>query len=154
MPPKAKRVAQGKRYPLNMRTTQELREKMEAAARMSGRSLVQEVEYRLERSFHEDGLLGDPTAARAYHGLAFTIATLKSRHGPTWLQTPDIARELAQGLLNALSDALGSRLAHVTISIADHSDPLEWDAKQIGQNRLVRSLAEIQRRGDDSGQHS
>jgi hypothetical protein len=40
-----------KRHPLNMRTTQELREKVERAATESGRSLVQEVEYRLECSF-------------------------------------------------------------------------------------------------------
>jgi len=53
MPPKAKRVPAGKRYPLNMRTTKELREKIEAAARASGRSLVQEVEFRLEQSFQK-----------------------------------------------------------------------------------------------------
>jgi hypothetical protein len=44
----------GKRYPLNMRTTKELREKLERAAAKSGRSLVGEVEYRLERSFDRD----------------------------------------------------------------------------------------------------
>src|SRR5258705_10464765 len=66
MPPKAKtrqardRAAEmipgppGKRYPLNMRTTRELRERIEAAARASGRSLVQEVEFRLEQSFAEE----------------------------------------------------------------------------------------------------
>jgi hypothetical protein len=45
---------EGKRHPLNMRTTAELRAKIEAAAAASGRSLVQEVEYRLERSFLAD----------------------------------------------------------------------------------------------------
>jgi hypothetical protein len=44
----------GKRYPLNMRTTRELRERIIAAAHASGRSLVQEVEYRLERSFEKE----------------------------------------------------------------------------------------------------
>jgi hypothetical protein len=57
MPPKAKRVPAGKRYPLNMRTTKELREKIEAAARTSGRSLVQEVEFRLELSFNQDSVI-------------------------------------------------------------------------------------------------
>ena len=56
MPPKAKRPTKGKRYPLNMRTTKELREQIEAAARASGRSLVQEVEYRLDRSFDAAGV--------------------------------------------------------------------------------------------------
>lgn len=44
----------GKRVPLSMRTTQELRDKMDEAAKSSGRSLAQEVEYRLERSFWEE----------------------------------------------------------------------------------------------------
>jgi hypothetical protein len=48
-----KRVPKGKRIPLNMRTTQELRDRIEAAARASGRSLVQEVEYRVEQSFQQ-----------------------------------------------------------------------------------------------------
>jgi adenine/guanine phosphoribosyltransferase-like PRPP-binding protein len=37
-----------------MRTTKELRDKIEAAATVSGRSLVQEVEFRLEQSFQMD----------------------------------------------------------------------------------------------------
>jgi TraY domain len=53
MPPKSKRVLPGKRYPLNMRTTKELRDKIEEAAMASGRSLVQEVEFRLERSLRQ-----------------------------------------------------------------------------------------------------
>jgi hypothetical protein len=48
------RRKEGKRHPLNMRTTKELREKLEQAAAKSGRSLVGEVEYRLERSFDRD----------------------------------------------------------------------------------------------------
>ena len=54
MPPKSKRVLPGKRYPLNMRTTKELRGKIEEAAMASGRSLVQEVEFRLEQSFRRE----------------------------------------------------------------------------------------------------
>ena len=44
-----------KRHPLNMRTTAEMREKLEAAAVASGRSLAQEVEYRLNASFADEG---------------------------------------------------------------------------------------------------
>jgi predicted HicB family RNase H-like nuclease len=54
MPPKSKRVLPGKRYPLNMRTTKELRDKIEWAAAASGRSRVQEVEFLLERAFQEE----------------------------------------------------------------------------------------------------
>jgi hypothetical protein len=45
---------EGKRYPLGIRTTKELRERLEAAAKASGRSLAQEVEFRLERSYEQD----------------------------------------------------------------------------------------------------
>jgi hypothetical protein len=54
MSPKSKRILPGKRYPLNMRTTKEIRDKIESAATVSGRSLVQEVEFRVERSFQEE----------------------------------------------------------------------------------------------------
>ncbi len=52
MPARAKLPpGEGKRVPLNMRTTRELRERLEREAADSGRSLAQEVEARLERSF-------------------------------------------------------------------------------------------------------
>jgi len=40
-----------KRYPLSLRTTKELRQKLEKAAAQSGKSLAQEIEARLEQSF-------------------------------------------------------------------------------------------------------
>ena len=49
-----KKDGEGKRYPLNMRTTKEVRDLLERAAARSGRSLVQEVEYRIESSFRDD----------------------------------------------------------------------------------------------------
>jgi hypothetical protein len=48
------RYAEQKRYPLNMRTTKSVRERLERAAAKSGRSLAQEVERRLERSLDLD----------------------------------------------------------------------------------------------------
>jgi hypothetical protein len=49
-----KNKATGKRYPLNMRTTFEMRRQLERAATESGRSLAQEAEFRLDRSFVEE----------------------------------------------------------------------------------------------------
>jgi TraY domain len=57
MPKRAPTLGDGKRSPLNMRTTRDLREKLEKAAGKSGRSLVQEVEARLEQSLNGDFLL-------------------------------------------------------------------------------------------------
>jgi Arc-like DNA binding domain len=53
MPSTIKSEGGGKRWPLNMRTTREIREQLEAAAAASGRSLSQEVEYRISRSFEQ-----------------------------------------------------------------------------------------------------
>lgn len=58
MPARAKLPpGKGKRVPLNMRATRELRKALEKAAANSGRSLAQEVEHRLERSFSEENYL-------------------------------------------------------------------------------------------------
>src|SRR4051812_17974218 len=58
MPRKAVEGA-GKRVPLNMKTTAEIRAKLEAAAAASGRSLTHEVEYRVERSFDRNQTLAN-----------------------------------------------------------------------------------------------
>jgi hypothetical protein len=42
---------EGKRYPIAIRTTKDLKERLERASKASGRSLAQELEFRLERSF-------------------------------------------------------------------------------------------------------
>jgi hypothetical protein len=56
----------GKKVPLNMRTTAALRAKINKAAGKSGRSLVQEVEYRVERSFHGDDALREIDRIRGH----------------------------------------------------------------------------------------
>jgi hypothetical protein len=55
--PRKQQSEPGKRFPLNMRTTREVREQLEAAAKASGRSLAQETEHRIARSFERQGLL-------------------------------------------------------------------------------------------------
>jgi TraY domain len=64
----------GKRYPLNMRTTKELRERLERAANKSGRSLVQEVEHRLEMSFAEEDY--SERLRKAFRGISGRYAKL------------------------------------------------------------------------------
>ena len=47
-------AGEGKRYPLSLRTTREIREVIEREAIMSGRSLAQEAEYRIQKSFADE----------------------------------------------------------------------------------------------------
>ena len=45
---------EGKRYPLSLRTTREIRELIEQQAIISGRSMAQEAEYRIQKSFVDE----------------------------------------------------------------------------------------------------
>ncbi len=92
MPARAKLPpGEGKRTPLNMRTTRELRERLEREAADSGRSLVQEVEFRLERSFRdEDALIKAFGGRRTYDvlrvmgSIASQIQTRKGKTAADW----------------------------------------------------------------------
>lgn len=70
MPKTATPSKDGKRHPLNMRTTKDMRDRLERAAVESGRSLAQEVEYRLDRSFVDDSLF----SSREMHLWAVMLA--------------------------------------------------------------------------------
>ena len=77
--------AEAKRSPLNLRTTSELRARLDAVAAQNGRSITQEVERRLEQSFEDNPhrKLGDPipgvfsdemrTILRGHHAFAQLI---------------------------------------------------------------------------------
>lgn len=72
-----------KRVPLNMRATPELRAKLEASAGDSGRSLAQEVEFRLEQAFQYEKIVGDHDALmqRLHDERAETLRTALFRAG-------------------------------------------------------------------------
>lgn len=95
MPKKSHPANEPRRYPLNLRTTAEIREKMRAAAAKSGRSLVQELEYRIENSFGRDTvfdlLLGGTENGRLLERLAFAVRDA----GPDWSSNPEIEDQLA-----------------------------------------------------------
>ena len=107
MPRRAIPKGPGERVPVMSRTTRELRAKLEQAASVSGRSLAQEVELRLERSF-------DPvdSFARLVGGLAQVAEVLTGR---AWRTDPETLYIL-EGLVLRQFDALrvdpdGVRLA-------------------------------------------
>jgi hypothetical protein len=55
----SQKTEDGKRFPMSFRTTAALRDKIGDAAAVSGRSVAQELEFRLEASFHSDERIGD-----------------------------------------------------------------------------------------------
>src|SRR5262249_45475195 len=81
----------GKRHPLNMRTTKEVRELLERAAAESGRSLVQEVEHRLETSFRDDAFFqfaGDAVTQKIIRPIVYYLGILRHRD-LDWRSNPD-----------------------------------------------------------------
>ncbi len=77
--PKPRGPFQNKRLTLTTRITEDLREKLEAAAEASGRSLSQEIELRLTQSFTADETLA--TAERMMATAERTIAVAEIAMG-------------------------------------------------------------------------
>lgn len=105
MPKTTKGAGDGKRYPLNMRTTKETRERLEAAALANGRSMAQEVEVRLERSFAEEQGFGGPEMRRLAYLMATAFATagqLRAAGKAQWIDDPSCYRAGLSGVVDAL----------------------------------------------------
>lgn len=94
MATKATQRGERKRHPLNVRTTRKLREKIDQAAGISGRSLVQEVEQRLEQSFDRDVmvniLLGGDDNAKILELIAQAIQA-EDQSGRNWKDSQESA---------------------------------------------------------------
>lgn len=101
----------GKLRPLNMRTTAAIRDQLEAAAEASGRSLAQEVEYRLTRSFEAAPTLEERLEDRyGKHGamilllIGRELISRVSRAAPNcdihtdWLNNPQAVDKMAEFL--------------------------------------------------------
>ena len=74
----------GSRVPLNVRTTRERRQQLEAAADESGRSLLAELEYRLDQSFAVEDRFA-PRTVKIFGDLARSVAGF---YGDSWLDDP------------------------------------------------------------------
>jgi hypothetical protein len=102
MPRKAKPVAEtaappeGKRHPLNIRTTRELREQLESAANRSGRSLAQEMEMRLDHSFADERLLGGAHNFAVARLIASALSIVETALGQRWTES-ELAKEACRG---------------------------------------------------------
>jgi uncharacterized protein (DUF1778 family) len=104
MPRTIRSAGGGKRYPLSLRTTQELRQRLEAAAGASGRSLAQEVEFLLDRALAPRRRDADDviqTVDRLMGSLTTAEDQIQTRLGAGTLSGPD--RDMATNCLLLLS---------------------------------------------------
>lgn len=111
---------EGKRIPLNMRSTRELRDRLEAEAQKSGRSLAQEVEFRLQQSFRESDLVevlvGGKRTKSALHIITSIFRMAKTPDGKTW--------EDDAGVANAVGIAVNRLITQITGDCREATDLL------------------------------
>lgn len=105
-----KSKAGGKLHPLSMRTTREVRERLENAAARNGRSLAAEVEERLLGSFSQEEALKDRLEVEfgGAHNYALANLTglvasfLETALGATWLDNKTSREQLLQAFSTIL----------------------------------------------------
>lgn len=77
---------EAKRHAIGIRTTKELKERIEREAAHTGRSVAQEVERRLERSFEADDFAGGRETRALLSLLAGAIGFAERRTGHGWTE--------------------------------------------------------------------
>ena len=87
---------EGKRYPLGIRTTKALRDALLSASRASGRSLAQEIEFRLEHSFRIDAV--EETIGARIGEINIILLSLHSELGAAMEEVRKDVRELETSL--------------------------------------------------------
>ena len=75
-PPKAKEDRKAVNF--TFRSRGQMRDLLKAAAAASGRSISEEIEYRLQNSFREDDSYGGPHLSAVFRVIANSIALLKT----------------------------------------------------------------------------
>lgn len=98
-PPKG---GDAKRHAVGIRTTRELKAQIEEAAEASGRSMAQEIEYRLETSFKDEEELGGRRTASLARALAYNIAMIEEVAGARWFETQEAWATVRKTLPNVM----------------------------------------------------
>ena len=128
----------GKRHAVGIRTTRELKDLLQRAVDLSGRSLAQEIEYRLEASFQTEDAFGGPRTAALLRALGAATQLRKGGGPDAWLDDPHARRATFDGWKRQL-DLMHARLSeqeqgrpeellrHVRLFAQDNMD----DARQL-----------------------
>lgn len=89
----------------SMRLPIDLKERIDNAARRSGRSLTQEIEFRLERSFTEESALGGPEMRMLAMEMVATFHNRGARQGrgaKDWMADVEAYTEAMMGVIEVL----------------------------------------------------
>jgi Arc-like DNA binding domain len=116
-------VRGGRRFPVSLRVTEDLRDQLGAAASAAGRSMAQEIEFRLEQSLSDDRSFGGPALAR----IAFLMAAEFAIHQPN-VEDPIEFRSAMNRVIAGLLD----------IAPGDPMEHAKWTIEAIKSHVLTR----------------
>ena len=135
----------GKRHAVGIRTTRKLKDLLQWAADLSGRSLAQEIEYRLEASFQTEDAFGGPRTAALLRSLGAAAQLWKGGAADAWLDDPRARRSIFQTWKQQLA------VTHARLSEKEQSVPevLLSQVRLFAQSNMrdARQLAILQYKG-------
>lgn len=95
----AKNPALGKRINAMFRLNEATRDRLMAAAEQSGRSMSEEIERRIDRSFEDVDLMlsyfGKPETLKLAHAIAMLARTVEAKSGKDWTSDADTKADLS-----------------------------------------------------------
>jgi hypothetical protein len=143
-----KAPVEGDRIPLSLRVTADLKRKLEQSA--GGRSLSQEAEYRLERSFLDDELFSSPEIrfwaillAAEFHkaGAAAAASAELDTADRAWMKDPSSLLSASYQAMSALVRDLvrqpGADLDAIMLYVDQLKNRVTMEAVHAGRARIV-----------------
>jgi hypothetical protein len=151
-----KSAAQRKRNNLTFRTRDELRQRLETAAAVSGRSISEEIEYRLNRDFNWEATKGDVDKVRAEAAAIRSTAYVQALRlaGLTILRDIEarprrVVIDLETLLAEADGIARGLRSGFVDEKAPPPRTPAELRRTVEEEQRLLEELADLRHRVEE-----
>jgi hypothetical protein len=128
-----------------MRTTRETRQKIEAAAKGSGRSLAQQVEWLVEKALSDEEAKYDEFGGESYYRLGLLVACAAHEgefiSGKRWFETPqsiDKTLAFAVSFLDGYGRNLGKGPGTTSeIDPIERVRKLKQDAKQLRRDAPI-----------------
>jgi hypothetical protein len=143
-PPKAKEDRKAVNF--TFRSRGPMRERLQAAATASGRSISEEIERRLEQSFQADELYGAPRISAVFHILASHILARANAAGH-WAEDDQVRSETAKVFADILAKEMPGFHSVTIEAIGPHGEirgTTGYASDEIAE-REIPDVAELRR---------
>jgi len=144
-PPKAKEDRKAVNF--TFRSRGQMRERLQAAAIASGRSISEEIEHRLDESFRTEELYGGPRLSAVFRILANHIALAGATAGGDWAKNDQVQVDVAKVFADLLAKNLPQFYSVTIQTVGQHGEihgVTGYASKEIAE-REHPGLAEILR---------